>query len=404
MMHSLIAATAWLIALAWLYKFVESFVGYPKVPNLLDAKFEVAPAGDPSVVVIVPARNEATHVAACLGSLLAQDYVNMRVIAVDDRSTDATGSVLDRLAAEHPKKLTVLHIAELPAGWLGKTHAMAVAADSAIAQYSPDYLLFTDADIHFQKESIRRALAQAVATSADHFVLMPTLIVRNAGEAMVLSYIQTMSLWGLRPWRVADPRARRDAIGVGAFNMVRAAAYLQIGGFEATPMEVLEDLYLGRRIKWAGLSQRVAVAPGMIQVHWAPGASGIVRGLTKNIFALFRFRPLPLLAAAIGTAIISLAPFALLALPETRIPAFVALASIAGVYALSARISRISPFYAVLFPFAAGLVVYAMLRSMLVTLQDGGVTWRGTFYPLDELRRHMVRALQSNDLASDSSR
>lgn len=391
MMHSLTAVTAWLIALAWLYKFVESFVGYRKVPNLRDAKFDVAPAGGPSVIVIVPARNEATQIGACLDSLLAQDYANLRVIAIDDRSTDATGAVLDRLAAMHPEKLTVVHITRLPSGWLGKTHAMAAAAADAIAKYNPDYLLFTDADIHFHSEAVRRALAQAVATSADHFVLMPTLIVRSAGEAMVLSYIQTMSLWGVRPWRVAEPRAKRDAIGVGAFNLVRTAAYLQIGGFEATPMEVLEDLYLGRRIKWAGLRQRVAFAPEMVRVHWAAGASGIVRGLTKNTFALFRYRPLPLLATAAATTILSLALFAFLALPGARIPAILSLASIVGVYALSARINRISTFYALLFPFAAGLMVYAMLRSMLVTLQDGGVTWRGTFYPLDELRGHMVR-------------
>jgi hypothetical protein len=108
--------------------------------------------------------------------------------------------------------------------------------------------------------------------------------------------------------------------------------------------------------------------------------------MSKNIFAVFQFRPVVLLAAAACLALVCVGPVGLLALPITRVPAILALASVCGLYALTTRTSRISPWYSVLFPVSGVLVIYAMLRSMVVTLADGGVTWRGTFYPLADLR------------------
>lgn len=390
MMHALVVV-AWLMALAWLYKAAEAAFGFPRVPNLNGAQYDAAPAGEPRVVAIIPARNEECDISDCLLSLLSQDYANFEIIAIDDRSTDATGAQMDAIASAHGSRLRVLHITELPAGWLGKTHAMATAAREAIGSLSAEYLLFTDGDVRFAPSAVRRSLTCARSMGADHFVLMPTMLARTAREAAVLSYLQTMSLWAMRPWRVSDPRARRDAIGIGAFNLVRAAAYQEIGGFEATPMEVLEDLYLGRRIKWAGLKQAVAIAPSMIEIHWAAGARGIAHNMTKNIFAVFRFRPLLLMMAAASVALSSIGPVVFAVLPATRLAGCLALLAAAALYRTSSRINRIRAWYALLLPVAAVLVVYAMLRSMVVTLRSGGISWRETFYDLATLRRHMVR-------------
>jgi hypothetical protein len=382
--------TAWLVALGWLWKAITAARGLPGIPNLNRVEYDLSPEGAPSITVIVPARNEASNIAATLHSLLRQDYDHLRILAIDDRSTDSTGEIMDGLAAEHPAKLAVLHVTELPAGWLGKTHAMALAARRTMALDTPDYLLFTDADVLFVPNAIRVSLAQAVATKADHFVTFPTPLIRSAGEGMLLGYLGVMGLWVTRPWLAARPEAVRDAIGIGAFNLLRTSAYLQLGGFDALRMEILEDLTLARRVKLAGLRQRVAMAPGMVSVHWAAGAFGVVDGMTKNLFAVFRFRSVLMLLGCLWIALFCVAPAMFLVLPATRIPGILACASVLALYGVSSVPSRISFWYGWLFPVAAGIFLYSILRSALITLKTGGVTWRGTFYSLDELRKNLT--------------
>ncbi len=283
-------AVGWLIAGLWVWKAVAALVGLPRVPNLLLPECNVEPVGQPRVVAVVPARDEAAGIGECLRSLVGQDYTNLKVIAIDDRSADETGGIMEMVAATSSERLSVVHIDSLPEGWLGKTHAMALGARRGIEELGAEYLLFTDGDIFFEASAIRRALAEAVRTKADHFVLGPTPILKTAGEAALLGFLQVMGLWAARPWKVAEPKAKRDAIGIGAFNLLRTDAYLKLGGFEALRMQILEDLTLARRVKEMGLRQRIAFGPGLVTLHWAEGAMGVVKVMTKNLFAVFGFR------------------------------------------------------------------------------------------------------------------
>jgi GT2 family glycosyltransferase len=380
---------AWGVAAAWVYKAIEATIGMPKVANLLEAQYDLSPAGMPSLTVIVPGRNEAAGIRACLESLVGQDYPALTIVSVDDRSTDSTGATMDALATAHPDKLRVMHVTELPENWLGKTHAMAVAA----GQGSSDWLLFTDADVLFREDSLRRSLAYAVASDADHLVTVPTTIIKRWDEGALLGFFQIFGLWAARPWRIADPKARRDAIGIGAFNLIRRSAYERVGGFEALRMEIVEDIGLGRRVKRAGLQQRMAFGQGLVRVHWAAGALGLVEVMTKNIFSAFRFYVSLALVACGWLVVFCVAPvFGLLA-AGIRIPAVITLVAIGVVYRLYGRVSGISAWQAVLSPLAAMLFVYTLLRSMVTTLRQGGVVWRGTFYPLKTLRKYAAPLL-----------
>jgi glycosyltransferase involved in cell wall biosynthesis len=376
--------TAWLIALTWLWKAIAAAIGLPRVPNLLEPQHNLTPANSPSITVIVPARNEAADIAATLHSLLAQDYSNLRIIAINDRSTDATGPIIDSIAARHPDKLHALHITELPSGWLGKTHAMALAARHA----PTDYLLFTDADVLFHPTAIRLSLAHAAATHADHLVTIPTTLIHRWDEAAILGFFQLFSLWAARPWRIANPRAKYDAIGIGAFNLLRREAYLQIGGFESLRMEIIEDIGLGRRIKRVGLAQRIAFGRGLVSLHWASGVNGLVSVMTKNLWAAFRFYLSLALLGSLWLLVFCVTPAVGLFYAPTRIPAILTLAAVVYAYRLLSRHSGISTWSALLFPFSALVFVFTLLRSILITLKQGGVTWRGTFYPLAELRKN----------------
>jgi glycosyltransferase involved in cell wall biosynthesis len=383
-MTLVIEIIAWLVAVTWIWKVTSAAFGLPRIPNLLLPRHNIAPAGNPSITVIVPARNEAADIAATLHSLLAQDYANLQIIAVDDRSTDQTGDLIDTIAGDHPDKLRALHVTELPHGWLGKTHAMALAARQA----PTDYLLFTDADVLFRSDAIRRALAHAVATSADHLVTIPTTLIHRWDEAAILGFFQIFALWGARPWRVADPKSKRDALGIGAFNLLRRSAYLQIGGFESLRMEIIEDLGLARRIKHAGLVQRVTFGCGLVSLHWASGIAGLIGVMTKNLFSAFRFYIGLALLGCLWLLVFCVAPAAGLFFHPTRLPAILTIAAVVWAYWLMSRHSRISTWNAFFFPLGALVFVFSLLRSMFITLKRGGVIWRGTFYPLAELRKN----------------
>jgi GT2 family glycosyltransferase len=382
--QSALTAAAWLIALTWLWKAIAAARGLPRIPNLLLPQHDLTQTGQPSITVIVPARDEAADIAATLHSLLAQDYPNLQILAVNDRSTDRTGEIITALAAQHPGKLRALHVTDLPPEWLGKTHAMALAA----RQSPTDYLLFTDADVLFRPDAIRRSLAYAVASNADHLVTLPTTTIKRWDEAALLSFFQIFGIWAARPWRVADPKAKHDALGIGAFNLLRRSAYLHIGGFESLRMEIVEDIGLGRRIKRAGLSQRVAFGRGLVSVHWAAGVNGLVNVMTKNIFSAFAFHVSLLLLGCLWLIAFCIAPAAGLFYAPMRLPAILTLAAVAWVYRLMGRHSGLSAWNALFFPFSALVFAFTLIRSMLTTLQQGGVLWRGTFYSLTELRKN----------------
>ncbi len=251
-----------------------------------------------------------------------------------------------------------------------------------------EWLLFTDADVVFAPDVLRRAIVCAEKTKSDHLVVAPTMLQRRWDEGIVLGFFQAASLWSARPWKIPDARAKRDSIGVGAFNMVRREAYEAVGGFPALRMEVLEDIQLGIRLKRAGYTQRMVFGPGMVQVHWASGVNGLLRVMTKNMFSLFRFKPWLLLAGCAAMFVGFVLPFGwIFAGGALRYAGVITAAAIVLIYRAYGRISGFSAWYAVLFPVGALLMIVALLRSMVMTWRQGGVLWRGTFYSLSELRK-----------------
>jgi cellulose synthase/poly-beta-1,6-N-acetylglucosamine synthase-like glycosyltransferase len=380
-----------ILGLAWFSRIVDAALG---VPSVADVSFPqwgrnpVSTAGNPRVSIIVPARNEEAAIEPALRSLLALDYDNYEVIAVDDRSTDRTGEIMDSLQKNSPESLLkVIHHRELPSGWLGKTHAMWTAANQA----SGEWLLFTDADVMFKPESLRRALAYAEAEHADHVVLFPQMIMHSPGERMMIAFFQTLFVFGHRPWKVADPKTK-DHMGVGAFNLVRRSAYEAVGTYKALCMEVVDDMKLGKVVKNAGFAQRNVFGGDLISIHWARGAMGIVNNLTKNFFAVLSFQRGRTVLSAFGLLFLNLGPFlgTWLAHGWMRLPYAVALGSMFAIYVGMSRRSSVRPYYFLLHPVSTLLFTYTLLRSMFLALSNDGIVWRGTKYPLEELRKGLV--------------
>jgi glycosyltransferase involved in cell wall biosynthesis len=385
----------WLLALGWLWQLVQWLMHFPKVTDLTRLQARDLPALAPSpedhphLTVIVPACNEQRSIEATLRSLLASTGIRLQVIAVDDRSTDRTGAIMDEISVQEAATgsghtLEVLHIRELPSGWLGKPHALASAARLA----QTDWILFTDADVVFASAATALALRYAELERADHLVLMPEWIMGSHGEAAMLGAMHALTSWGMRLWRISDPEAR-DFLGVGAFNLLRRNTYEALGGFESLRMEVLEDLRLGWKLKRAGYRQRAVLGPGLAAVRWSLGAWGVVRNLEKNLFALYRYRVGLTLLACFGLSFqIALPLAALFARGWARLAAVVLYAAVAGIYIAARKVTRVAPAYVLLYPLAASLFLFATLRSMTLALARGGIVWRGTKYSLKDLRAH----------------
>ncbi len=390
--------------MGWTWQAVDRWLHRHAIPSLRDLPESQPAASDaPDLTVIVPACNEQEAIAATLRGLLASRGLRLQIVAVNDRSTDATGATMEAVAqewagADNPcgHTLQVLHISELPPGWLGKPHALATAARLAQAEW----ILFTDGDVQFAPTALTRALAYAQHERADHLAVLPEWVVTSRAERAVQGAMFAMTGWGLRYWKIADPGAR-DFLGVGAFNLMRRSSYEALGGFDALRMEVLEDLRMGWCVKKAGLRQRIAWGQGMVRVRWANGAWGVVRNLEKNVFALFRYQLSLALAASAGVALHAILPLMALAgngrplaglgwafagFGAPRAAGLLMGLALATVYAVQQPRTHVPVAYVIFFPLALALFVFAMLRSITMTLVRGGVVWRGTLYPLRTLR------------------
>ncbi|MBV9574747.1 MAG: hypothetical protein JOY93_11900 [Acidobacteriales bacterium] len=190
---------------------------------------------------------------------------------------------------------------------------------------------------------------------------------------------------------MADPKTN-DHIGVGAFNLLRKSTYEAVGTYQALRFDVLDDMKLGKIVKNSGFAQRNVFGADLISIRWAHGAMGVVRNLTKNFFAIVSFQWPRALLSACGLAFLNLMPFIGICIAPgwVRLPYAVAMLAMFAIYVGMSRLSDVSPWYLVLHPVATTLFVYTMLLSMIVTLAQQGVVWRGTKYPLDELRKGMA--------------
>lgn len=332
----------------------------------------------PKVSVIVAARNEARKIRPALQSLLQQDYPNIEYLVVNDRSGDETGEILDGIPG-----ISVVHVTELPAGWLGKNHALHLGA----ARATGEWLLFTDADVHMQPSAIRRA----VACARDHLAVAPQLTM--PGTMLQMFGSAFMIFFGIyaRPWKAPDPRSSRH-VGIGAFNLVRADVYQAIGGHSRIAMRPDDDMKLGKLIKQAGYQQQILFGDGMLSVEWYSSVAELIRGLEKNAYAAVEYRFWAVLASTLVNLAIFVWP--VVALVVTNGVTWwlnVAIGMLlAAVYIDNEWTHTGKWWQCVGLPIMAILLLWAVWRATLKTILHDGIDWRGTHYSLADLKANRV--------------
>ncbi len=372
-------------ALFWVFHGLCVAYGAVRLPWLKD----FAPADDvecPRISILFAARDEEEKLPSALQTLGKLDYPNLEIIAVDDRSTDATARILDEFAAKHPR-IRPLHIRELPAGWLGKPHALHEGYKTATGEW----LLFTDADVRFHPDVLRRAVTMARKLSVQHLTLLVNMDMSGFWEKVLMTFFGMLFHLGNAPYDVAKPNSRAY-VGVGAFQLMTREAYEKAGTHRRLAMEVIDDMKLGKIVRQAGYRSAVGVSAEAVVVRWQSGLGNLLRGTTKNFFAAFGYN---LAFAALSLCVMLVAnvlPWFGVAFGSGWVRVFAAIAAGIGL-AFLAGVDiglRVSPLYALTQPLGALFLCYMILRSTIVTLWQRGVTWRGTFYPLEELKKGVV--------------
>jgi glycosyltransferase involved in cell wall biosynthesis len=340
----------------------------------------------PSIALIAPARNEEWNIEGAVRSLIQLDYPNLEITIVNDRSTDRTGEILDRLAKEFPQ-LNIVHLTELPHGWLGKNHALQLGADRSRG----DWLLFTDADIFFEPTALRRAVGYALTNQVDHLAATPdTRMPTWFLQSFVVTFAIYFSLF-TRLWWIRNPRSTAH-IGIGAFNLVRADVYRAVGGHHRIKMRPDDDLKLGKIIKLAGFRQDLLDGNQMLIVHWYSSFGELLRGLEKNSFSATEYS-LWFTALSSGVSLLNnVWPYvAIFLLPSPTRWIYLAVCLLLWWMAWSAARAMQAPqTCALAFPLTVLLIVYIQWRTMLLNYYHNGIRWRDTHYSLAELRANKV--------------
>lgn len=376
----------WLTVLLWLGGMFLTLRGLARQKPLAPFNRE-SPGGEdaPFVSILVPARNEEQRVLKLsVQSMLAQDYEFFEVIAVNDRSTDRTGEILHSLARAD-SRLRVIDGRELPAGWLGKPHAL----QQALEKSRGDWILATDADVTFARAAVRTAVNHALAGGYDAVTLIPYIDCLSFWERVFMPTFGWFMLMAMPMERVNDPR-RTEAVGIGGFFLMRRANLERIGGYRAVRADVAEDLRTATLLKNSGARLRIDYAPDLLHTRMQTNLSEIWEGFTKNLFAGAKFSLPFALFSSVSVFLYAVAPallwmFCLLVLASggasewTRlfVPAFLVWLVQVATFAVINRNWKIPVVYALTVPLGHLLFILILLNSAFKIAAGRGVTWKG---------------------------
>ena len=372
---------SWLIPAGYALVLVLLVVGYSRRrPQLRDYPPQ---ASGPLVSVIIPARNEAVNIATCVRSVLGTTYDPVEIVVVDDRSSDGTGEIVERLAQapEARGRVRLVRGAALPAGWFGKQWALVQGYRVARGEL----LLFIDADTRHEPELIPRAVRALAAERVDLVTVLSRQEVVTFWERLVQPHVLlalASRVGDVR--RINRTRTEWDAIANGQFILTSRPTYERAGTHEAVRDTVIEDLALAQAYVRQGLDIFLVHGPEYMSTRMYRDLAGIIEGWSKNL-ALgvpLMFPPLPLVRRAAVylmwlPALCWILPPVLWAVYGWTWAAVTTLISLA-IWICLYGAEGVPIWYALLYPVGAGMVAYIMIRSALRGSRK--IEWRGRIY------------------------
>ncbi len=364
-----------------LFVIIECIVGYSGIMGL--AEQAVLPHEQlPSISIIFSALNEDASLEKTLNSFLALNYPKLEIIAINDRSTDKTGMILETMQQLHPE-LKVCSIKELPDGWLGKNHALHYGSQLATS----DWLLFTDADVLMSNTIVAKAISYALEKKMDHITIFEHHIRKKFWLNAILLGTYVAYSMVIKPWRIRYAWSK-SYLGHGAFNLVNKQAYQHCGGHSAIAMECFDDMKLGKLLKKNGYKQDVVNGKDLIEREWYSSVQEMVKGLQKNGFAHFNFRFSKFLIDFTFSLLFFLWPFCAVIVFSGMIQwlNFTIIILTFYLYSYVAKQFRMNSCFAFLYPIAMCMLFYTIWNSVITTYKNNGIIWRNTHYPLNKLK------------------
>jgi len=353
-----------------------------------DVRLPDAPDPDhwPSVAVVVPARDEAEVLPATLPTLVGQDYPGpVRVILVDDDSTDGTGELAARLSAG----VTVVRPGTPPPGWTGKLWALNAGVEAAGAV---DYLLLTDADIAHRAGSLAALVRAAAGHRLDLVSQMARLRVRTGWERVVVpAFVYFFAL--LYPFRWSNRPSARTAAAAGGCSLVRRSALERAGGVAAVRGAVIDDVSLARALKRSGSRTFLGLADRVDSVRPYPTLASLWRMVSRSAYAQLRHSVLLLAGTVLGLALVFAVPPVTTVVGAVSGDAALLALGAAGWLLMAALYVPMLRYYgqpsaaALLLPFTASLYLAMTVDSAVQHYRGRGAAWKGRTYPADRLSR-----------------
>lgn len=372
-----------LVTIFWVLLTVHLLINSYKIKFLYLLKITDA-LPEPAIAVIIAVRNEEADLEKALYSVCNLSYSNYRLLLINDRSTDLTPQILENFAQRF-SHVTVLHINELPDGWIGKSHALYLGYQNS----TEEWLLFTDADVVFRPDTLTKAISCCIQQQLDHLVILPHIHSRSAVFNGVLATFRIMFDLQYRPWAAKNPHSRAS-VGIGAFNLLKRTAYETAGTHLRFALHPNDDLQLGECIKSSGSKQDVLYGDEQIQYEWYHSLNAFINGLMKNAFSSVNYSFLKAVINSVGALLFFVLPVPVLLLsgvPQQQCMAAIILLSQLALYLLKPALHA-KWWYILIIPFAASVISYIMLRSAVLTLWHRGIYWRDSFYPLAELKKY----------------
>lgn len=365
----------------WLFAFFAAFRIFARV-QVVSELLPRSQARWPKVALIIPACNEEAAIEEAVQSKLADGYPNLEVVLVNDRSTDRTGEIAERLASGDPR-IRVIHVRELPEGWLGKVNAMQRGVEAT----DGEWVLLSDADVHLAPGTLQRIVGAAEERGLELAACLPDLWPTTFLLDVALCTFIRFFCIAARLWGVDNPKSTA-CCGVGAFNLVRRTALARIGGLEQLKLTVVDDVALGQLLKRDGARCAAFNGRGCVGLHFYRTLGEMARGTEKNVPALGYFNLGRLLWRTVVFLIVETTPFVAVWLTTGWMQA--ATAAVIGLalatQLLFCRWMRRPLVPALFSPIGALIFAVVVVRAGVLEAWRGGIMWRGTLYPTAQLK------------------